>query len=95
MVTGLEQRPCLLCTKWEKDFDRLLRHFLAHGLRLLPDGRLETPIKDDFSGNQGLVINPRDFGFCRLESRPTDMLASCANWVPVKSLTDFQNRKMS
>lgn len=95
MVTGLEQRPCMLCAKWDKEFDRLLKHFLSHGLRLRPDGKLETPIKDDFKRKQGMVINPRDFGFCRDQSIPTDMLASCAEFVPVKSLAQFQKRRMS
>lgn len=95
MVTGLETKPCLLCKSWDKNLDQIIQHFLAHGLRLRPDGQMETPIKDDFKTRKvGMVINPRDYGFCRRDTMPTDMLASCENWVPTKRLVDFQRRRM-
>lgn len=92
LVKGTEERPCMMCKSWEKDEKRLIEHLLAHGLEPRPDGKFVTPIAKDFPGRQSLTIDPRSWGFCRFESRPTDCLATCPAWQPVVKAEDLASR---
>lgn len=42
---------------------------------------------------KSLVLDPRDYGWCRTDGMITDALATCENWQPTKDMLDFQ-RKM-
>jgi len=92
MATGLEQRPCIVCRSWEKDTKRLIEHFLANGLKPRPDGTFVTPIAQDIPGRKSMVINPPDWGYCKRELRPTDGLATCDAWTPVRTASELQSR---
>ena len=93
MATGQEERPCLICRKWENvETKRVVEHFLARGLVAQPDGTFTTPIVKDYPGRKSLVLDPRNFGFCRRDLLPTDAQATCENWVPTKRLSEFQDR---
>ena len=93
MATGKETQPCLMCRKWEDvETAKVVQHFLAKGLEVQPDGTFKTPIAHDIPGRKSLILDPKNFGFCRRDLMPTDAMASCANWVPTKHLSDFQQR---
>jgi hypothetical protein len=91
-VMAHETRPCCMCRSWEKDEHRLIEHFIAHGLKIKDDGTFITPIALDFPGRKSLVLNPKKMGFCRLETRPTDDLATCERWSPVTRVSDLSRR---
>lgn len=92
VVQGKEKRPCMSCKSWEKDEHRLIEHLLWKGLEPRPDGKFITPIAKDFPGRRSLVIDPKSWGFCRLETRPTDCLATCPAWQPVKTAAELASR---
>lgn len=93
MATGKETQPCMMCRKWEAvDTTRVVEHFLAKGLEMQPDGTFKTPIARDFKDRKSLILDPRNFGFCRRDLMPTDALATCNSWIPTKHLSDFQQR---
>jgi len=85
MATGFEERPCVMCVSFEKDNTKLIRHLIARGLKMEPDGSFVTPIAQDIPGRKSLRIDPRSFGYCRRATMPVDMLASCEDWAPVRT----------
>ena len=92
LVRGNEPHPCMMCRSWEKDTPKLVQHLKAHGLEQMPDGTFQTPIAKDIPGRKSLVIDPNSWGFCRLECRPTDMLATCENFVQVRLNHELASR---
>lgn len=92
MVRGNEERPCCMCRSWERDEKKLIEHLLSHGLVAREDGCFVTPIAKDIPGRKSLVLNPKQMGFCRLECRPTDDLASCERWTMVTRIEDLASR---
>jgi len=92
MAKGLEPHPCFACRSWEHDRKRIIEHFMAHGLVPDVDGNFLTPIAKDFPGRRSLKLDPKDYGFCRLDCIATDMQATCKRWAPVKSPSDLQAR---
>lgn len=93
LATGTEQRPCLMCRSWENvDKKRLVEHILSKGLKPNERGKFETPIAKDFKGRKSLELDPEASGYCRRDGIVTDMLATCENWAPTKTLAEFQNR---
>jgi hypothetical protein len=93
MATGTESRPCMMCAKWDRvETNRVVQHFLARGLEAMPDGKFVTPIIKDIPGRRSMVLDPRDYGFCRRDLLPTDMQATCVDWTPTKSLVELQRR---
>jgi len=92
MVTAGETKPCLACKSWEKDVRKLVEHFLARGLTARPDGKFVTPIARDFPGRKSLVLDPKQMGFCRLWTMPTDDLATCERWVPLTRISEMADR---
>lgn len=93
LATGKETRPCLMCRKWENvATTRVVEYFLARGLEPQPDGTFKTPIVKDYPGRRSLVLDPKNFGFCRRDLIPTDAQATCDEWVPTKRLSEFQDR---
>ena len=94
MATGLETKPCFTCRSFEDPgLERMLQHLAAKGLELQPDGTFKTPIVRDIPGRKSLTLDPKDFGFCRLEVHPVDRLATCGSYVAVKRLADFQRAR--
>jgi hypothetical protein len=93
MATGLETRPCATCRHWDGvDKQRIVRHFMSRGLEPQSDGTFKTPIAKDFPGRRSLVLDPRNFGYCRKDTICTDALATCEKWQPTQNLADFQRR---
>lgn len=86
MMMGTTKTPCQNCKSWHRDAEKLVRHFLAHGLMVKPDGTIWSPIHRDFQGRVGMEINVRNFGFCRFHMMPSEDLHSCSNWVPAHKL---------
>lgn len=92
MVRGSESRPCMMCKSWEKDEKRLIQHLLSIGLEAQPDGCFVTPIAKDIPGRKSMRLDPKQFGFCRLESTVTQDLASCPSWQQVRLVDDLRSR---
>jgi hypothetical protein len=92
LASGLEARPCLHCTAFEKDEKKLRDHLIASGLQMDAQGRFLTPIAKDFKGRKSLAIDPRSYGFCRADQMPVDMLATCEKWTPVRTSSEFESR---
>jgi len=93
LAKGTEVRPCLMCRKFDVvTRDRMVEHFLANGLEAQPNGTFTTPIVKDYPGRKSLVLDPRNFGFCRRDTIAVDQQATCANWTPTKRLGELQDR---
>jgi hypothetical protein len=92
LATGIEQRPCIMCRRFEKDQKRLVEHLLAKGLVPDGDGKFTTPIAKDFPGRKPMKIDPTEFGYCRRDGIITDMMATCEAWSPTKSIVDLKRK---
>lgn len=97
MVSGLEQKPCCMCKSYEDvDQNRLVGHIISKGLRPRPDGKFESPIQDDFKGSgqvrANMTLDPKGCGFCRRDGIVVEGLATCENWTPTRTLSEFQQR---
>jgi hypothetical protein len=101
LASGIEQRPCQTCKRWEKDTRKTIQHCMSlttaktpvrSRLVLLPNGNFETPIARDIPGRKSLQIDPTSYGWCRRDGMLTDMLATCENWAPVISREDLGRR---
>jgi hypothetical protein len=93
MATGKEAQPCLMCRFWEKvETKRVVAHFLQKGLEAQPDGRFATPIVKDYPGRKSLLLDPKNFGFCRRDLIPADMQSTCGEWSPTKTVAELQSR---
>lgn len=92
MISGLEDRPCVMCKSWEYDVPKLIRHLMSKKLTLLPNGHFLTPIAKDFPGRKSLILDPVKNGFCRYECSVTEDLATCENWNPVRTVSELQSR---
>jgi hypothetical protein len=93
LASGTESRPCCMCRSWENvEKNRLIEHILSKGLKPNERGNFETPIAKDIPGRKSLELNPEVSGMCRRDVIVTDMLATCENWAPTKTLAEFQNR---
>jgi hypothetical protein len=93
LATGQEERPCLMCRSWENvDKKRLIEHILSKGLKPNERGNFETPIAKDFKGRKSLELDPNQSGYCRRDGIVTDMLATCENWKPTRTIAEFQQR---
>jgi hypothetical protein len=78
-VTGLEQRPCMACTSFEKNDPKLVQYLRARKMTVAEDGTFETPIAKE-AGYKSMRLNVKDFGWCRQGASPTDQLATCERW---------------
>lgn len=93
LASGTEAKPCMMCRSWEGgEPQKLTQHLLARGLKPNAAGKFETPIARDFKGRKSLEIDPKDYGYCRRDCIPTDMLATCENWQPTITEADFKRR---
>lgn len=92
LAQGTETRPCCVCRSWEKDKNKIIKHFHSKKLRLMPDGCFETPIALDFPGRQSMRLNPNDFGWCRKDGMPTGDLATCENFTMVQTAAELASR---
>ena len=93
MVTGLEEKPCVMCVHYDNvDRNRIVRHLLSKRLVALPNGKFETPIAKDFPGRVSLQLDPTDFGYCRKECYITQSLATCPLWAPTRTQAELQQR---
>ena len=92
MATGVEERPCCLCRSFEMDRPKLIRHLLRHKLTPNEDGTFTTPIVKDFPGRKSMVIDPKTYGWCRRDTIPVDMLATCAAFRPVRTSSELESR---
>lgn len=92
LATGFEQRPCLMCRSFVKDDARLREYLLANKLRPMPDGTFETPIAQDIPGRKSLTIDPKSWGYCNRNTMPVDMLATCPDWVQVRTSSEMGSR---
>jgi len=92
LATGTEKHPCMMCRSYEHDRKRLVDHLLANGLKPMPDGSFETPIVGDFKGRKSLRIHPDQYGYCRRFTMPVDMLATCPDWVQVRTASEMASR---
>lgn len=100
-VTGMEQRPCMMCRSFEKDDRKLLQLFLTHGFKLRTDGKLDSPtaLKDGRVNMEPRnildVLDPKNFGYCRAQTIPVDQLATCEKWTPTKTASELAGRIQS
>lgn len=92
LASGAEPHPCMMCRSYEGDKKRLITHLLANKLQADKNGNFITPIAKDFAGRKSLKINPDNFGFCRRFSHPVDMLATCPDWVQVRTNAELATR---
>ena len=92
LANGMEERPCLTCTSFEKDTSRVIRHLLRHKLIADENGIFTTPIAKDFPGRISLKIDPRTVGFCRRDTIIVDMLATCSAYRCVRTASEFESR---
>lgn len=94
-ATGMEEKPCFTCARWEKDNRKLIQYFISKGLRADENGIFTTPIVQDFGdGRRSMEIDPKDWGFCRKLVMPTHMLAGaqCPEWKPVTLVQDLKGK---
>ena len=92
-VTGLETQPCSMCRSWEKNDKKLKQHIASKkDIEVLPDGTFRHLVDQDVPDRETKTYNIRDFGFCRFHGIPSQILHSCENWVPTKSIADFQRK---
>lgn len=92
-VTGLEQRPCILCRSWEKNDRKLRKHIASKkDIEVLPDGTFRHLADQDIKGRESHTYNVRDFGFCRLHGQPAQQLHSCSNWIPTRRIAELQRK---
>lgn len=89
IASGLEQKPCLTCRKWDKNPRKLMQYLRAQGLKPDADGNYTTTI---VQGRQQIKINPNTWGFCKRDFIPTDMRASCKNWAEIRSREELATR---
>lgn len=97
MVTGLESKPCFMCKSFDaSNQNKIIEHVMSKGLRPRPDGKFESPIKDDFKGQAraNMTLDPKGSGMCMRDNIIVEALASCENWKPTITLSDFQKRMM-
>ena len=99
MIHGGEPHPCCMCKSFEDtDQNRLIRHIMSRGLRPRPDGKFESPIQDDFKASgqvrANMVLDPRGAGWCRRDGLVVEGLATCENFAPTKTLSEFQQRML-
>lgn len=91
MVKGYETRPCAMCRSWEKDEKRIVEFFISKGLTLTSDGKFITPIAKDV-GRVSQTLDPKKFGFCRKDMIPTEDLATCEGFQPVRTTEELRSR---
>jgi hypothetical protein len=90
MPTGMEQKPCFTCAKWEQDNRRMIQHLVANGLKADENGIFTTPIVGDFhDGRKSMEIDPKDFGWCPKNCYAAHMLATCESWTPTKLVNEL------
>ncbi len=99
MVSGLEEKPCCMCSHFEDtDPAKLVRHLISKGMRPRPDGKFESPIQDDFKSSgqvrANLTLDPHGAGYCRDQCMVVEGLATCTEWAPTKTLSEFQRRML-
>lgn len=83
----------MMCRSFENtDKRKLVEHLLSKGLKPNEQGKFETPIAKDFVGRKSLAIDPKTCGYCRRDGIVVDMLATCENWRPTRTLAEFQRR---
>ena len=95
-VTGMETRPCCMCRSYEDvDKNRLVRHIMAKGLTPREDGKFESPIAKDYNGARAnMTLDPRGCGICRRDTIVVEALATCENWAPTRTISEFQQRML-
>jgi hypothetical protein len=95
MVNGKEEAPCCMCKSFEDtDPAKLVRFVVARGLTMRADGKLDMPIKNDFKKEKraNMVFDPKGSGLCRRDVIPVEALATCENWQPTRTISEFQQR---
>ena len=92
MATGIETRPCCICRSFEKDEPKLIQHLLRNKLTPREDGTFVTPIAKDIPGRKSMVIDPKTYGWCRRDTIPVDMLATCPSFRPVRTSSELESR---
>lgn len=95
MVSGLESKPCCMCKSFDgASEEKVVRHLIARGLKPRLDGKFETPIAKDFKGRVSMVLDPKGSGYCMRDSIIVEGLASCDEWKPTITISDFQRRML-
>jgi hypothetical protein len=89
-ATGLEKRPCMACRSFEPPSNKVVEHFIAHGLKIKPNFNVDSPITKDFKGRKNMSMDIRDMGFCRLWVMPVDIVATCERWCQKTRAADFR-----
>jgi hypothetical protein len=102
---GTTPRPCFACRFWDHvELPKMISYLKSRGLEQRPDGKLVTPIVKDFPRSvepnaqvpikprESMVLDPTVLGFCRKDTIPTDMLATCEEWDAVKTSSEMQRR---
>lgn len=92
MATGMEPKPCCMCRSFEQDQPKLIRHLLRNRLIANPDGTFTTPIAKDFPGRKPMTIDPKTYGWCRRDTIPVDILATCPAWTLVRTTSELESR---
>ena len=91
--TGIEEKPCFTCKSWDKDTRKLTQFLLTRGLQPDMNGVFETPIVQDFhDGRKSMKVDPKDWGFCRRDTMPTHMMATCEGWKPTVTRADMRGK---
>lgn len=95
LATGQEEKPCCMCASFEDvDPAKLVRHVISKGLIPRLDGKFETPIAKDFKGRKSMVLDPKGAGMCRRDVIVVEGLATCDNFRPTKTISEFQQRML-
>lgn len=88
-----QAHPCFMCRSFDEvELGKMIQHLTSTGGAVLPDGRVQAPRPKDIKG-EGMILDPRDMGFCRKDSIATDKLATCGRWEQKRTFADFRSRR--
>jgi hypothetical protein len=90
----VEKHPCFLCRAFEKPpLQKVIQFFMQPQFHctMLPDGNIKAPAQKlpDGSPGQSMVIDPRNFGWCRRDAISVDLQATCMHWEQKRDRSDF------
>jgi len=91
---AIATKPCFMCKAFDKpDLSRVIGHFMQprYHCKLLPDGRIQGP-KPPKDQGRAMIIDPKDFGWCRADGIATDMQATCPRWEQKSKREEMQGR---
>lgn len=91
-VYGKEGHPCFLCRSFEKpDLEKMIRHMMtrrdAIQPEMLADGRIRVRPAEVATTLD--ILDPKDYGWCRLEARAVEHEATCGAWEQKRTRRDF------